>query len=94
MFTNPHLCLPDDCSDCVQHHPYKDSHHLQYHHTESTDLQILDPVTHLDYYLVKTEDPRKNMATLLQEVEGNEGKMTLKTSITNLYFENIIYGAH
>ncbi|XP_071402448.1 protein c-ets-1-B-like [Centroberyx affinis] len=62
----------DNYSAYVEQHPDK---HLQYHHTESIDLHALDPVTvqHQDYYLVKTEDPHRNMASaaLLQEPGGN-----------------------
>lgn len=47
---------------------------------ERTDLHTLDPVTvqHHDYYLVKTEDPSRNMVSipLLQEAGGNGGERT------------------
>ncbi|XP_071782176.1 protein C-ets-1-like [Centroberyx gerrardi] len=49
--------------------------HLETMRRESIDLHALDPVTvqHQDYYLLKTEDPHRNMASaaLLQEPGGN-----------------------
>ncbi|XP_059210448.1 transforming protein p54/c-ets-1-like [Centropristis striata] len=54
--------------DYVEEHPDK-YHHVQYHPTERTELHTLHPVQHQDYYLIKTEDPSRNMTTavLLQE---------------------------
>ncbi|XP_044040850.1 protein c-ets-1-B-like [Siniperca chuatsi] len=65
----------ENYSDYVQEHSDKHSYHVQYHSTGRTDLHTLDPVTvqHQDYYLIKTEDPIRNMtaAALLQETGGN-----------------------
>ncbi|XP_074479903.1 protein C-ets-1-like [Sebastes fasciatus] len=62
-------------SDYVQEHSDKHSYHVQYHPTERTDLLTLHPVAvqHQDYYLIKTEDPSRNMTAvaLLQETGGN-----------------------
>eukprot|EP00064_Thunnus_orientalis_P003809 superscaffoldBa00000325_g3820 len=62
-------------SDYVQEHSDKHGYHVQYHPTERKDLHTLEPVTlqYQDYYLVKTEDPSRNMASipLLQEAGGN-----------------------
>ncbi|XP_050931693.1 protein c-ets-1-B-like [Lates calcarifer] len=49
--------------DYVQEPSAKHSYHLQYHPTERTDLHTLDPVTVQDYYLIKTEDPSRTMAS-------------------------------
>ncbi|XP_041821592.1 protein C-ets-2-like [Chelmon rostratus] len=63
----------ENYSDCVQEHPHKHCYHAQYHPTERADLHSLDPVTvqHEDYYLIKTEDPSRNVvsAAPLQETE-------------------------
>ncbi|XP_053199892.1 protein c-ets-1-B-like [Scomber japonicus] len=78
-YTVSSYCHPlvnkENYSDYVQEHSEKHSYHVQYHPTERTDLHTLDPVTvqHHDYYLVKTEDPSRNMASvpLLQEAGDN-----------------------
>ncbi|KAM3857613.1 protein c-ets-2-A-like [Diretmus argenteus] len=76
----------DNYSDYVEQHLDKHGYHLQYHHSESTDLYTLEPVTvqHHDYYLVKTEDPHRNMssATLLQEA-GCNGEMDSEIEIVH-----------
>ncbi|XP_070848993.1 protein c-ets-1-B-like [Chaetodon trifascialis] len=65
----------ENYSDCVQDHSDKHTYHVQYQPTERTDLHSLDPVTvqHQDYYLIKTEDPSRNVisAAPLQETGGN-----------------------
>lgn len=79
----------ENYSDYVQEHLDGHNYHVQYHPTERlTDLHPLDPVTiQQDYYLIKTEDPSRNMTTaaLLQETRGIGGE--------NLLHANIIYGA-
>uniref|UniRef100_A0A671UTW5 ETS domain-containing protein n=1 Tax=Sparus aurata TaxID=8175 RepID=A0A671UTW5_SPAAU len=64
----------ENYSDYVQEHLDRHNYHVQYHPTERlTDLHPLDPVTiQQDYYLIKTEDPSRNMTTaaLLQETRG------------------------
>lgn len=80
----------ENYSDYVQEHSDRHNYHVQYHPTERlTDLHPLDPVTieHHNYYLIKTEDPSRNMATaaLLQETGGIGGE--------NFMHANIIYGA-
>ncbi|XP_030287360.1 protein c-ets-1-B-like [Sparus aurata] len=66
--------IKENYSDYVQEHLDRHNYHVQYHPTERlTDLHPLDPVTiQQDYYLIKTEDPSRNMTTaaLLQETRG------------------------
>ncbi|XP_041636034.1 protein c-ets-1-B-like [Cheilinus undulatus] len=61
----------ENLSTFVEDDPDKLSyHHLQYHHSERTDLHPLSSVSiqHQDYYLIKSEDQRGNLnAALLQE---------------------------
>uniref|UniRef100_A0A671US12 ETS domain-containing protein n=1 Tax=Sparus aurata TaxID=8175 RepID=A0A671US12_SPAAU len=56
----------ENYSDYVQEHLDRHNYHVQYHPTERlTDLHPLDPVTiQQDYYLIKTEDPSRNMTTV------------------------------
>ncbi|XP_051231415.1 protein c-ets-1-B-like [Dicentrarchus labrax] len=76
----------ENYSDYVQEHSDKHSYHVEYHPTERTDLHPLDPeaVQHEDYYLIKTEDPSRNMTTtaLLQETGGN-GETDSEVEIAN-----------
>ncbi|XP_035531597.1 protein c-ets-1-B-like [Morone saxatilis] len=76
----------ENYSDYVQDHSDKHSYHVEYHLTERTDLHPLDPeaVQNEDYYLIKTEDPSRNMTTtaLLQETGGN-GETDSEVEIAN-----------
>ncbi|XP_073330757.1 protein C-ets-1-like [Pagrus major] len=74
--------IKENYSDYVQEHSDRQSYHVQYHPTERlTDLHPLDPVTiqHQDYYLIKTEDPSRNMTTaaLLQETGGTDSEVEI-----------------
>ncbi|KAE8278850.1 Protein C-ets-2 [Larimichthys crocea] len=63
----------ENYSDYVQEPSDKHGYHVQYDPTGRTDGHPLDPVTvqHQDYYLIKSEDPSRNMtsAALLQETD-------------------------
>lgn len=59
-------------SDFAQEHTDKHSYHVQYYPSERTDLLTLHPVTveHQDYYLIKTEEPSRNMAAAAPQHES------------------------
>ncbi|XP_032355244.1 protein C-ets-1-like [Etheostoma spectabile] len=68
----------ENYSDYVQDHSDKHSYHVQCHPSERTGLHTLHPVPeHVDYYLIKTEDPSRSMTTV--DTRGAGGKNTLHT---------------
>ncbi|KAI3376673.1 hypothetical protein L3Q82_017100 [Scortum barcoo] len=71
-------------SEYVEKHSDKHSYHAQYHPSERRDLHTLDPVAvqHQDYYLIKTEDPSRNMsaAALLQETGETDSEVDIAHS--------------
>ncbi|XP_068444436.1 transforming protein p54/c-ets-1-like [Clinocottus analis] len=72
------------CSDFVQEHSDKHSYHVPYNPGERADLLTLHPVTdeHQDYYLIKSEDPSRNMvaAALLRETGETDSEVDIAHS--------------
>ncbi|XP_077961892.1 protein C-ets-1-like [Gasterosteus aculeatus] len=70
--TIPSYCQLLINKDFAQEHTDKHSYHVQYYPTERTDLLTLHPVTveHQDYYLIKTEEPSRNMAAAAPQHES------------------------
>ncbi|XP_023279586.1 protein c-ets-1-B-like [Seriola lalandi dorsalis] len=76
----------ENYSDCAQEHSDKHSYHVQYHHTERTELHTLDPVPvqHGDHNLIKMEDTSRTMSSpaLCQET-GRTGETDSEVKITH-----------
>ncbi|KAM8898526.1 protein C-ets-1-like [Spinachia spinachia] len=72
------LIKEDHSSDYALENMDKHSYHVHCYPTERTDLLTLCPVTveHSDYYLVKTEDPSRNMAAAAAQHESGGTRET------------------